>query len=122
MTAMPVPMMLAELAAVLGCDEYQRDPQGCLLAWADVVTGRVRPTDHVVVGNGNGDFDSIELAILALATAGPVRNRDVRTTLGYTVSSETVRQRLRRLCGLGLLERHGQRRATRYTATAAERN
>ena len=47
---MPVPEMLRELADVLASDEYQRDPAGCLHAWADVVSGRIRPSDRVAIG------------------------------------------------------------------------
>lgn len=47
---MPILEMLRELAVVLASDEFTRDPQGSLRAWADVASERVRPTDRGAVG------------------------------------------------------------------------
>ena len=122
MTPMSIPAMLHELAAVLASDEYQRDPAGCLHAWADVVSGRVRPTDRAVVGNGAcAGYDEIALVVLSLAATGPIRNRDVRRAIGDVVSPETVRQRCADLCERGLLLRRGAGRGTWYVAAPAER-
>jgi hypothetical protein len=116
--------MLRELAAVLASDEYQRDPCGALHAWADVASGRVRPDAPYLPSDGNGHaarFDDLEMVIMAIATAGAIRNGDVRRAVGYTVSSETVRVALGRLVDLGLLERRGIKSGTRYVAAPCDR-
>jgi len=115
------PAMLAELAQVLGDEDFVAHPLEMLRAWAEACAGAVAldARYHVVEGNGDGGGNGAaltELESLALALAayhGRLRNADLRAR-APDLSAETVRLCLVGLCARGLLVRRGRNRGACY--------